>query len=200
MPGACNPVNSPLSVGPAQARKTTSRIGGVNKDNVRCESVRVARRSRFFLENKVSLPESRDMDAISAAFRGLPEESTASWGGLARGSKAGSSCDVPRLAGSCCCRASCSGTHKRSESLCMIAGSSSISSILSCPSISFCKWSRTNGIESKVDETFNDSRGSFRKTNVKPFCLEKTKTMKPDSFMSERVIWRGIVRPVLGMR
>ena len=48
-----------------------------------------------------------------------------------------------------------------------------------------------------MEETFNDSSGSFRKTSVNPFCLEKTKTMKPDSLMSDRVICRGIVRPVL---
>lgn len=41
----------------------------------------------------------------------------------------------------------------------------------------------------------SDSRGSFRKTRVRPFCLEKTRMMKADSLISERVIDRGIVRP-----
>jgi hypothetical protein len=51
------------------------------------------------------------------------------------------------------------------------------------------------GIESKVDETLIDSRGSFRKTRVKPFCLEKTRMIKADSLISDRVICRGIVKP-----
>jgi ssRNA-specific RNase YbeY (16S rRNA maturation enzyme) len=49
-------------------------------------------------------------------------------------------------------------------------------------------------MESKVEETFSDSRGSLRKTNVSPFCFEKTKIMKADSLISESVICRGIVR------
>lgn len=50
-------------------------------------------------------------------------------------------------------------------------------------------------MESKVDDTFNDSRGSFRKTKVMPFCLEYTSITNPESFMSERVICKGIVNP-----
>lgn len=79
----------------------------------------------------------------------------------------------------------------------MMAGNSSIKRIRSCASISFCKKSRTNGIESKVEETLSDSSGSFRKTTVIPFCFEKTKMTKPDNLKSERVIWRGIVNGVL---
>lgn len=77
----------------------------------------------------------------------------------------------------------------------MMAGTSSIRSVRNWPSISFCKYSRTNGIESKVDETLSDSRGSLRKTKVSPFCFEKTSIMKAESLISERVICRGIVRP-----
>lgn len=43
-------------------------------------------------------------------------------------------------------------------------------------------------MESKVDETFSDSRGSLRKTRVSPFCFENTRIIKADSLMSERVI------------
>lgn len=49
------------------------------------------------------------------------------------------------------------------------------------------------GIESNVDETFSDSRGSFRKTRVIPFAFEKTRMMNPDSRKSESVICSGIV-------
>lgn len=50
-------------------------------------------------------------------------------------------------------------------------------------------------MESKVEDTFRDSSGSFRNTRVKPFCLENTRMMNADSLMSDRVILRGIVRP-----
>lgn len=49
-----------------------------------------------------------------------------------------------------------------------------------------------------MEDTLSDSRGSFLKTSVKPFCLEKTSMMKADSLMSERVIWSGMVKPALG--
>lgn len=39
---------SPRSDGPAHALKTASRIEGVNRDSVRCESVRTASLTRFF--------------------------------------------------------------------------------------------------------------------------------------------------------
>jgi hypothetical protein len=52
-----------------------------------------------------------------------------------------------------------------------------------------------NWIESKVDDTLSDSRGSFRKTSVRPFCFEKTSITKPDNLISDSVIWSGIVRP-----
>lgn len=48
---------------------------------------------------------------------------------------------------------------------------------------------------SNVEETLRDSSGSLRKTRVRPFCLEKTRIMKADSLISDRVICRGIVRP-----
>lgn len=49
-------------------------------------------------------------------------------------------------------------------------------------------------MESKVEETLRDSRGSFRKTKVRPFCLEKTTMIKADSLISDKVIDKGIVR------
>lgn len=48
---------------------------------------------------------------------------------------------------------------------------------------------------SKVDETLSDSRGSLRKTRVRPFCLEKTRMMKAESLISDNVICSGMVRP-----
>jgi hypothetical protein len=77
----------------------------------------------------------------------------------------------------------------------MIAGNSSIIKTLSCISISFCGNSHTNSIESNVEETLRDSRGSFRKTGVSPFCWEKTRMMKADSLISDKVICNGIVNP-----
>lgn len=50
-------------------------------------------------------------------------------------------------------------------------------------------------MESKVDETLSDSRGSLRKTRVRPFCLENTRMMNAESLMSDSVICRGMVRP-----
>lgn len=50
-------------------------------------------------------------------------------------------------------------------------------------------------MESKVEETLSDSRGSFRKTKVNPFCLEKTTIMNADNLNSDNVICSGIVRP-----
>lgn len=68
----------------AQARKTASRIEGVNSDNVRWDCDSAARRRRFFCENVawVSVGLSREM--------GRMEESSStgagSCAGLARGS------------------------------------------------------------------------------------------------------------------
>ena len=50
-------------------------------------------------------------------------------------------------------------------------------------------------MESKVDDTLRDSRGSLRKTRVRPFCLENTRMMKAESLISDSVMERGIVRP-----
>lgn len=50
-------------------------------------------------------------------------------------------------------------------------------------------------MESNVEETLRDSRGSFRKTSVTPLDFEKTRIMKADNLISERVILIGIVRP-----
>lgn len=50
-------------------------------------------------------------------------------------------------------------------------------------------------MESKVEETFRDSRGSLRKTRVNPFCREKTRMMKAESLISDKVICSGIVNP-----
>ena len=74
------PCTSPLSVGPAQALKTTSRIPGVKSDKVLCESVRALRRRRFFCEKRacISGPESRSREAIWEASKTLPELSTGS--------------------------------------------------------------------------------------------------------------------------
>ena len=41
----------------------------------------------------------------------------------------------------------------------------------------------------------SDSRGSFRKTMVRPFCLENTRIMNAESLISDNVIDSGIVRP-----
>ena len=68
-------------------------------------------------------------------------------------------------------------------------------SVRSWPSITFCKYSLTNGIASKVEDTLSDSSGSFRKTSVRPFCFENTSMIKADSLISDSVICRGIVRP-----
>jgi hypothetical protein len=50
-------------------------------------------------------------------------------------------------------------------------------------------------MESKVEETLSDSRGSFRKTSVRPFCFENTRMMKAESLMSDSVMESGIVSP-----
>jgi len=50
-------------------------------------------------------------------------------------------------------------------------------------------------MESKVDETLRDSSGSLRKTNVRPFCFEKTRMINADSLISDKVIDSGIVNP-----
>lgn len=46
-----------------------------------------------------------------------------------------------------------------------------------------------------MEETLIDSRGSFRKTRVSPFCREKTSIIKAESLISDKVIWSGIVKP-----
>jgi len=51
-----------------------------------------------------------------------------------------------------------------------------------------------NGIESNVEDTFRDSRGSFRNTRVIPLAFEKTRITKPDSLKWLKVICTGIVR------
>lgn len=48
---------------------------------------------------------------------------------------------------------------------------------------------------SKVEDTLRDSSGSLRNTRVRPFCLEKTRMIKADSLISDRVICKGMVRP-----
>lgn len=116
---------SPGSERPVHALYTTSRMDGVNKDSVRCESVRAARRSKFFCENRewVSTPDSSDSDAISDAFKAFPKASTGSWGGLAKGSWPGPSVSTLVCSSS---RSRYSGTHSRKDSRWMITGSSSI--------------------------------------------------------------------------
>ena len=78
--GEFNPKESPYSIDPDQARYTTSCIGGVNNDNVRCDSAKVARRIRFLWEKSdcASVVESSDKDSISAESRTRPFESTGS--------------------------------------------------------------------------------------------------------------------------
>ena len=140
--GVEEPAESDRSDGPAHARKTASRIEGVNNDRVRCESVNAASRSRFFCENNewISEPPSSDNEDISLASKTFPLESTASCGGLANGSKGTSSfSDFLACAISSSSFALYSGHHNLNESLCIIAGSSSIIKVRSCISISFCK-------------------------------------------------------------
>ena len=50
---------------------------------------------------------------------------------------------------------------------------------------------------SKVEETLSDSKGSFRKTSVMPFCLENTNITNPLNLKSLNVICNGIVKPLL---
>lgn len=73
-------VISRRSRGPVHARKTASLILGVNKLNVRCESVNVANLSKFFLEKRlwVSRWESSAKAATSAGLRLVPVASTGS--------------------------------------------------------------------------------------------------------------------------
>lgn len=52
VPGVVEPDMSLFSAAPARARKTASGMGGVNRDRVRWESVRAARRRRFFWEKE----------------------------------------------------------------------------------------------------------------------------------------------------
>jgi hypothetical protein len=81
--------DSGLSGCPAHARKTASRIPGVKRDKVRCDSDRAARRRIFFCEKEACIsPESSDNSEIWASSNGLPNASTASCGGDARGSMA----------------------------------------------------------------------------------------------------------------
>ena len=136
------PAESLRSDGPAHARKTASRMEGVNNDKVRWESVRAASRSRFFCENNewISDPPSSDNEDISLASKTFPLESTASCGGLENGSTATSSSSCfTACAISSSSFALYSGHHNRSESLCIIAGNSSIINVRNCISISFCK-------------------------------------------------------------
>ena len=53
---------------------------------------------------------------------------------------------------------------------------------------------------SKVDETFNDSSGSFLNTKVNPFCFENTTIIKADSLIFDSVIFNGIVSPAAAAR
>lgn len=111
------------SAGLAQARKTASRIEGVNRDSVRWESVKAPSRSRFFCENSegISDPPSRDKDDISLASRTFPLASTASCGGLANGSTGISSSsffsDLAACAASWSSLALYSGHHNRKDNL-----------------------------------------------------------------------------------
>jgi len=57
-----------------------------------------------------------------------------------------------------------------------------------------------NGTESNVDETLSDSRGSFRKTRVIPFCRENTRMTNPERRISDKVMEIGIVSPEAAAR
>lgn len=57
-----------------------------------------------------------------------------------------------------------------------------------------------NGIESKVEETLRDSRGSFRKTKVNPLDFENTTMMNADNLISDNVICNGMVSPASAAR
>lgn len=187
---------SPRSVGPAQALKTASCMVGVNRDSVFWEFVKTPRRNKFFCENKecVSELESSERETICVASS---VKSTRSWGGLANGSTALSPWGGLMLlfVKPWSSLSWYSGTHRRKDSRWIMAGTSSIRRVRSCPSISICRYSLTNGMESKVEETLRDSSGSLRKTKVRPFCLENTSMINAESLISERVILRGIVRP-----
>jgi hypothetical protein len=115
------PTESPLSDGPAQARNTASRIEGVNKDKVRCESLSAPKSSKFFCENSacVPAPPSNDRDDISLASKTFPLASTASCGGLANGSNGTSSFSLFSIFAfsSSSSFALYSGHHNLSESL-----------------------------------------------------------------------------------
>lgn len=130
---------SACSIEPVHALKTTSRIDGVNRDSVRWESVRAARRSTFLREKRecISTPESRDRDAISDVDRTFPEASTGSWGGFNRGSRPGPSRDGFVTWAEVVSSSLYSVPHSRKESLCIMAGSSSMKRMRSWPSISF---------------------------------------------------------------
>ena len=86
--GVVVPVISPCSAAPAHARNTASRIGGVKRDRVRWESVRVARRNKFLCEKVACVSDglSMERDATSASSKGRPNASQALIGGEASGS------------------------------------------------------------------------------------------------------------------
>lgn len=100
-----------------------------------------ANRSKFFCENNewISDPPSRESDDISLASRTFPLASTASCGGLAKGSTGTSLFSVASSANFSSSLALYSGHHNLKDSLWMIAGNSSIIKVRNCISIVFCK-------------------------------------------------------------
>jgi len=56
------------------------------------------------------------------------------------------------------------------------------------------------GIESNVLDTLTDSMGSLRKTKVRPFCLENTRMMMPESWNDERRRNMGTINGVSAAR
>jgi hypothetical protein len=85
-PGLPISVPSVRASGPAQARKTVSRMDGVKRDSVRCDSARAARRRRFFCEKEayVSVDEASIAKGEPSAV--VPRGSTGSCGDDDKGS------------------------------------------------------------------------------------------------------------------
>ena len=72
--GVLVPVESLRSDAAAHARNTVSRIEGVKRDSVRCDSVSAARRSIFFCEKEacISVGVSSEKEVSSISSKPLP--------------------------------------------------------------------------------------------------------------------------------
>ena len=81
-----------------------------------------------------------------------------------------------------------------------MAGTSSRIKSFRRHSISACKNLWIAGIESNVLETLTDSMGSLRNTSVRPFCLEKTRMIMPDSWKEDKRRNMGTINGVSAAR